>query len=94
MSTFFIKPARIQVRDPITMKFLSPRGEEKPRSHYWLARLRDGDVVLASRVHIPARPVAIPTPAAPALGNSATESNPKKKVAKKRTSHKASKKVH
>lgn len=48
MEQIKIKPvsADIQVRDPETFEPLNAKGEEKPRNAYWLARLRDGDVVL------------------------------------------------
>lgn len=48
MEQIKIKPASadIQVRDPETFEPLNAKGEEKPRNAYWLARLRDGDVVL------------------------------------------------
>ncbi|MGX2947352.1 DUF2635 domain-containing protein [Frederiksenia canicola] len=48
METIKIKPAKatIKVRDPDTLEFLNDKGEEKPRNSYWLARLRDGDVVM------------------------------------------------
>lgn len=48
MEQIKIKPASadIQVRDPETFEPLNGKGEEKPRNAYWLARLRDGDVVL------------------------------------------------
>lgn len=43
-----VKPANaaIKIRDPETLEFLSEKGEEKPRSAYWLARVQDGDVVI------------------------------------------------
>lgn len=42
-----IKPARegLIVRDPNTGIALKAEGESKPRSRYWLKRLRDKDVV-------------------------------------------------
>lgn len=33
------------VRDPQSHRPLKAEGEDKPRSQYWLRRLRDGDVV-------------------------------------------------
>jgi len=33
------------VRDPLTLQPLKPDGEWKPRTTYWNARLREGDVV-------------------------------------------------
>lgn len=43
--TVFVKPAKgCKVRDPNTMAFLPDEGEEKPRSTYWLRRIRMGDV--------------------------------------------------
>ncbi|EBS3225069.1 hypothetical protein DSR35_05670 [Salmonella enterica subsp. enterica serovar Newport] len=45
MKTFFIKPAPGRmVRDPDTLEFLKPGGEEKPFTPYWCRRLDDGDV--------------------------------------------------
>lgn len=41
-----IKPAEGKaIRDPLTMKLLSPQGEEKPRNSFWIRRLAAGDVV-------------------------------------------------
>jgi len=42
-----IKPAQpaLIVRDPDTGKPLAAEGEKKPKTSYWLRRLRDGDVV-------------------------------------------------
>lgn len=41
-----IKPAPgVTVRDPQTAQPLAAEGENKPRSSYWLRRLKDGDVV-------------------------------------------------
>ncbi|EDJ1348086.1 hypothetical protein GE847_16615 [Salmonella enterica] len=46
MKTFFIKPAPGRmVRDPVTLEFLQPDGEEKPFTPYWCRRLDDGDVI-------------------------------------------------
>lgn len=46
----FIKPAPgCAVRDPVTMALLAEHGEQKPRSPYWLRRLRLGDVVYVSQ---------------------------------------------
>ncbi|EJD1356229.1 DUF2635 domain-containing protein [Salmonella enterica] len=46
MTTFFIKPAPGRmVRDPDTLEFLQPDGEEKPFTPYWCRRLDDGDVI-------------------------------------------------
>lgn len=40
-----IKPVQgAVVRDPETKELLAASGESKPRSSYWLRRLRDGDV--------------------------------------------------
>ncbi|EGI5343026.1 DUF2635 domain-containing protein [Salmonella enterica subsp. enterica serovar Sandiego] len=45
MKTFFIKPAPGRmVRDPDTLEFLKPGGEEKSFTPYWCRRLDDGDV--------------------------------------------------
>ncbi|ECI5749390.1 DUF2635 domain-containing protein [Salmonella enterica subsp. enterica] len=46
MKIFFIKPAPGRmVRDPDTLEFLQPDGEEKPFTPYWCRRLDDGDVI-------------------------------------------------
>ncbi|EAP8964720.1 DUF2635 domain-containing protein [Salmonella enterica] len=46
MKTFFIKPAPGRmVRDPDTLEFLKPDGEEKPFTPYWCRRFDDGDVI-------------------------------------------------
>jgi len=47
--TIFIKPARrdLVVRDPATAEALPAEGALRPRSSYWMRRLRDGDVVEA-----------------------------------------------
>lgn len=46
MKTFFIKPAPGRmVRDPDTLEFLQPSGEEKPFTPYWCRRFDDGDVI-------------------------------------------------
>lgn len=46
MRTIFIKPkGSLKVRDPRTGEHLPEAGTEKPRSHYWLRRIKDGDVV-------------------------------------------------
>lgn len=47
MDNVHIKPREnVQVRDPLTGRALKTRGEKKPRTSYWLRRLRDGDVIL------------------------------------------------
>ena len=43
------------VRDPQSHRPLSAEGEEKPRTQYWLRRLRDGDVVEVGADTPPAR---------------------------------------
>lgn len=50
MPTFKIYPARagLIVRDPRTRKPLSKDGETKPKSGYWLRRLREGSVTTAA----------------------------------------------
>lgn len=46
MKTFFIKPAPGRmVRDPDTLEFLQPDGEEKLFTPYWCRRFDDGDVI-------------------------------------------------
>lgn len=45
MNQIFVKPSPgLVVRDPINGQILAAEGEVKPRSTYWLRRLRDGDV--------------------------------------------------
>jgi len=46
MNTFHIKPTNPEaiIRDPITRRPLTAGGEEKPKDHFWMRRLRDGDV--------------------------------------------------
>ena len=47
---FFIKPAPgRKVRDPQSGEHLSEAGEEKPRTSYWLRRIKDGDVQEAAK---------------------------------------------
>jgi hypothetical protein len=42
-----IKPkSGLIIRDPETLEQLAIKGEDKPRSSYWLKRLKDGDVEL------------------------------------------------
>lgn len=44
--TFFIKPAEGRlVRDELTLEKLKPEGEHKPKSVYFLRRVRDGDAI-------------------------------------------------
>ncbi|OPY15612.1 MAG: hypothetical protein A4E66_00016 [Syntrophus sp. PtaB.Bin001] len=46
----FLKPAKdgLLVRDPDTGKALAAEGEYKPRSTYWIRRLKTGDVIAAT----------------------------------------------
>lgn len=54
MKTFFIKPAPGRmVRDPDTLDFLAPDGEEKPFTPYWCRRLDDGDVIVIDPNKVP-----------------------------------------
>lgn len=47
MTILHIKPVSgLTVRDPETYQPLAVEGEVKPRTAYWLRRLKDGDVVL------------------------------------------------
>lgn len=41
---YLIPNAGVNVRDPITGQALPAEGASKPRSQYWLRRLRDNDV--------------------------------------------------
>lgn len=47
MDKLHLKPASkdVIVRDPTTGKPLADKGEKKPRTSYWIRRLRDGDVI-------------------------------------------------
>ncbi len=48
MDEIFIKPVQnAKVRDPHTTQHLLPDGEYKPRTTFWLRRIKDGDVVIA-----------------------------------------------
>ncbi|WP_421173757.1 DUF2635 domain-containing protein [Aeromonas enteropelogenes] len=50
MTDLFIKPAPgCLVRDPRTLKPLDAEGETKPKTPYWLRRLREGSVVKTDR---------------------------------------------
>lgn len=42
-----IKPANktVKVLDPVTRQPLKAAGETKPRTTYWMRRLKDGDIV-------------------------------------------------
>lgn len=52
----------LTVRDPETRTPLPPEGAEKPRNGYWLRRLQDGDVTLATiPVEVAPRAAAIKT---------------------------------
>lgn len=45
MTELHLKPATgLTVRDPETLQPLAEKGERKPRTTYWLRRLKDGDV--------------------------------------------------
>lgn len=58
---FFLKPAEgRRVRDPQSMRLLSPDGEYKPQNAYWTRRVLDGDAI----VSLPMLQVA-PTPQEP-----------------------------
>lgn len=46
MTELHIKPAPgLTVRDPDSYEPLAEKGEKKPRTGFWLRRLKDGDVV-------------------------------------------------
>lgn len=48
--TLFIRPASgLKVRDPITKQHLREEGESKPRTNYWLRRVRAGEVVVINK---------------------------------------------
>ena len=69
MENAFLNPAldaggkAMVVPDLDTHRALSPAGEHKPMSMYWIRRIRDGDVVVAE----PPKPVPPPIPAIPAM---------------------------
>lgn len=71
MKTLFIKPAPGRaVRDPDTLEFLQPEGEEKPFTPYWCRRLDDGDVAEFAQN---AAPALTPEKPARATGTTATD---------------------
>ncbi|EKN3738792.1 MULTISPECIES: DUF2635 domain-containing protein [Yersinia] len=46
MTELHLKPAPgLMVRDPDSYEPLAAKGEKKPRTGFWLRRLKDGDVV-------------------------------------------------
>ena len=51
MTELHIKPAPgLTVRDPDSYAPLAVEGEKKPRTGFWLRRLKDGDVVVVTGV--------------------------------------------
>ena len=49
MENFFLTPKEGRnVRDPLTGKALPEQGASKPKTAYWIRRVRDGDVVAGS----------------------------------------------
>ncbi|WP_421209996.1 DUF2635 domain-containing protein [Aeromonas enteropelogenes] len=68
MNDLFIKPAPgCLVRDPRTLKPLDAEGETKPKTPYWLRRLREGSVVKIDRPKAStAKPKTKPAVATPA----------------------------
>lgn len=59
----FVVPAEgMRVKDPITLRPLKPEGEEKPRTTYWVRRIRCGDCTLGKAPQAP-RPEATQAPA-------------------------------
>ncbi|WP_392434957.1 DUF2635 domain-containing protein [Yersinia sp. HM-2024] len=51
MTELHIKPAPgLTVRDPDSYEPLAAKGEKKPRTGFWLRRLKDGDVVTVTAV--------------------------------------------
>lgn len=64
MPTLHVKPAEKRaVRDPATMTLLPERGRDVPDNAFWRRRLRDGDVVIATKA--PDAPQAPPRRAPP-----------------------------
>lgn len=51
MTTKFLKPAKdtLKVRDPATGEYLPTEGKEVEVTSYWRRRIKDGDVVEASK---------------------------------------------
>jgi hypothetical protein len=54
MANVFVRPAMIElagvetlalVRDPVTFRPLKAEGENKPKTQFWLRRIRDRDVI-------------------------------------------------
>ena len=77
----FIAPRLIDgqpavVRDPLTLQLLKREGEWKPRTTYWNARLRDGDVVESAPPS--AKPASIE-----AASDAAAEASPPKRSFRK-----------
>ncbi|WP_314188555.1 DUF2635 domain-containing protein [Yersinia massiliensis] len=51
MTELHLKPAPgLTVRDPDSYEPLATKGEKKPRTGFWLRRLKDGDVVMVTDV--------------------------------------------
>lgn len=50
METFVLKPSPgASVRDPVTLELLKDnegKGEQKPRSNYWMRRVADGTAII------------------------------------------------
>lgn len=54
-----MRPTRkgLFIRDPITKQILKEEGEMKPKSTYWLRRIKDGDVEIVVHVEAPAKKI-------------------------------------
>jgi hypothetical protein len=64
MADLYLKPAPgRRVLDPVTHEPLAPEGEVKPRTGFWLRRLKDGDV---EDLAAPPQPHGSAVPAKPA----------------------------
>lgn len=77
MKNLFVKPSRdaagdpVLVRDPLNAKPLDRDGEWKEATPFWLRRVRDGDVIDATKEKLaakaaPAKPAEKHAPAKPA----------------------------
>lgn len=61
----FVKPkAGLKIPYPGTRNFLPATGASVPRNHYWIRRLRDGDVIQVEAAS-PAKVEPTETPAPP-----------------------------
>lgn len=62
--SIFVRPSRpgMIVRDPVSLKQLDENGEEKPRTTYWLRRVRCGDCIEVGTAVAKPKPIVPPQP--------------------------------